>query len=114
MLVRRVGWGGWGCCGARRLALLGQANRMRRFGDGEFGLPLVAGSSSVQAVFASVFLVELCLFFGVKGFEVVVDCWVGVVGAVVVDVLFCFYVYAAVLCLCSEGCSLVALVHGFA
>ena len=61
-----------------------------------------------QAVFASFFFVELCLLFGAKGFEVVVHGWVGVVGAVVVDVLFWFYVYAAVLCLCAEGCPLVA------
>ena len=65
-------------------------------------------SSSVRPCSRLIFFVELCLFFGVKGFEVVVNGWVGVVGAVVVDVLFWFYVYAAVFCLCSESCPLVA------
>ena len=43
--------------------------------------------------------------------------WVGVVGAVVVDVLFWFYVYAAVFCLCAELISLKLVsrcCHGFA
>ena len=83
------------------------------FGVGGFALPLVTASPSFRQYWRLSSWSNFACSSGLRGFEVVVDCRVGVVGTVVVDVLFCFDVYAAVLCLCAEGSSLVAPVHRF-